>query len=148
MAAFVETSESSARRIELSGILQGSNPEDVYLSFIDPDWIRRWWADDSEVEPVVDGRLIVRWPSMGWTMPGRYMELVPSRLIEFTWSWDHEPDTPTRTVRVRIEADAAGARLTLTHGEYGAEDIEERKSHLEGWQHFLPRLAAVLSSAS
>ena len=148
MAAFVETSESSARQLQLSGILQGANSEDVYWSFVDPDRICRWWADEAEADPVVDGRLIVRWPTMGWTMRGRYTDLVPNRVVAFTWSWDHEPDTPVRTVSIRIEADAAGARLTLNHGDYGPEEAEERNSHLEGWLFFLSRLAAVLSPAS
>ena len=148
MADFVETSESGARRLQLSGILEDSNPGDVYRSFIEPDRICQWWADESELDPLVGGRLIVRWPSMGWTMRGRYTELVPDRLIGFTWSWEHEPDTPTRTVSVVIESDAAGTRLTLTHGDYGDDDAEERDSHLEGWQHFLPRMAAALSTSS
>ena len=148
MADFVETSESSARRLQLSGILEGANPGDVYLSFIDPDRICRWWAEETELDPVLDGRLIARWPSMEWTMRGRYTELVPDRLIGFTWSWDHEPETPARTVSVEIDSDAADTRLTLTHGDYGDDDAEERDSHLEGWRHFLPRLAASLSSSS
>ena len=41
---------------------------------------------------------------------------------------------------------AGGTRLTLTHGPYTASpaDQEERIAHhLAGWQHFLPRLAAL-----
>ena len=41
---------------------------------------------------------------------------------------------------------AGGTRLTLIHGPYTTmpADQEERiEHHLTGWQHFLPRLAAL-----
>lgn len=146
MTSFVETSASTATRLQLSGVLEGCDHEDVYANFIDADGICAWWPSEAEVDPVVGGRLIARWPSMGWTMRGRYTDLVQNRVIGFTWSWDHEPDTPERNVRVRIEAVEAGTRLTLTHGDYGSEDADERKGHLEGWLHFLPQLAAASMS--
>ena len=81
---------------------------------------------------------------MSWTMRGTFTDLDSGHYIGFAWSWDHEPDTQRRTVVVELRTEDGGTRLTLSHGCYGAGDDEERKGHLEGWQYFIPRLAATL----
>jgi uncharacterized protein YndB with AHSA1/START domain len=144
MAEFSETAHSSALRLEIEGTVADADPDAVYRAFVDPALLTRWWADEGETDPVVGGRLVARWPSMSWVMRGTFTELDPGRAVGFTWSWDHEPDIPPRTVRIRLERSGDGTLVTLSHGDYTAADSEERRSHLDGWRHFLPRLAAAL----
>jgi uncharacterized protein YndB with AHSA1/START domain len=145
MQGFSETADSSAGWLELSGIVDAS-PHDVYAAFIDPDLIVRWWSEEATTDPVVGGAIEARWPSTSWAMRGVYTELDPGRTVSFTWKWDHEPDTPERTVRVQLDAADGGTRITLAHGAYQSGEAEDRQGHLEGWQHFLPRLALVAGS--
>ena len=119
----------------------------MWRGFVDPDVLTQWWAEEATADAVVGGRLEARWPGMGWTMRGEYTELDPGRAVAFTWSWDHEPDVPVRRVRVSLTPSGAGTELTITHGDYGPGEAEERTSHLDGWLHFLPRLAALATTA-
>jgi uncharacterized protein YndB with AHSA1/START domain len=143
MSDACETSRSTPARIELEMIVDAA-PEPVWRAFVDAELLTLWWAQEADCDPVPGGVLEARWPTMGWTMRGTYLELDPPRTVAFTWSWDHEPDTPVRTVRVSLAPHGDGTRLTLTHGDYSASDAEERRGHLEGWQHFLPKLAAAV----
>ncbi len=139
MGDFVETSASSAARLELSGEVPGT-PDDAYAAFVDPGRITSWWPDEAEIDARVGGTYILQWPAMEWTLRGVYTKLDPGGVVAFTWSWDHEPDVPERTVRVELSAADDGTRIVLTHGEYTPEDAEERQGHLDGWQFFLGRL--------
>lgn len=139
MTEFLETANSTAERLEIVDVVAAS-PESIWAAFTDAEGLTSWWPEEATTEAIVGGKIIAVWPSMGWTMRGRYTELEPDRVVAFTWSWDHEPDTPERTVRVTLEPLAAGTSLTLSHGDYSLTDRDERAGHLEGWKHFLPRL--------
>ncbi len=139
MSAFLETDGSTVQRMRIRGVV-GASPEDVFDAFVRADRITQWWGDEAALDPVVGGAYEVRWPAMEWTVRGTYTEVAPGEALAFTWSWDHEPDTPERTVRITFRMAEDGTELTLSHGDYAATDTEERQSHLEGWQHFLPRL--------
>jgi uncharacterized protein YndB with AHSA1/START domain len=62
---------------------------------------------------------------------------------------DHEPEAARRTVLVTVTPDDAGTAtaLTIIHGPRGDGPAEaaSRAEHREGWEFFLPRLAAQLS---
>lgn len=141
---FAESPLSTPANLAVAGTV-GADPPAVWEAFVDPEALTAWWADEAVTEPVVGGRIEARWPRMGWKMRGRYTELDPGRAVSFTWSWDHEPDQPERSVRVTLAATDGGTHLSLSHGAYGPDDEDERSSHLAGWLHFLPRLAAALA---
>ncbi len=143
VSAFLETDGSTAQRIEIRGVIVGASPAEVFDAFVRADRITQWWGDEAALDPVEGGTYEVRWPAMEWTVRGRYTEVDPNRTLAFTWMWDHEPDTPERIVGITFAPDKNGTELTLSHGNYTAADAEERQSHLDGWQHFLPRLNAL-----
>ncbi|MGI9529292.1 MAG: SRPBCC family protein [Acidimicrobiia bacterium] len=140
MTDVIETAASTPERLEVSTVIDRPQPA-VWEAFTNAEALATWWSQEATVDPVVGGEIIARWPSLEWTMRGRYTELEPHDVVAFTWSWDHEPDTPERQVRIVLSPDAAGTRLTLTHGDYSPTDAEERSGHLEGWKNFLPSLA-------
>jgi uncharacterized protein YndB with AHSA1/START domain len=146
MGDFTETSGSTSGRLEVGGVIPGASPEEVYRAFTDAALLARWWGDEADVDPVVGGRLVVHWPAMEWTFRGIYTELDRGRAVGFTWSWDHEPDTPTRTVRVTFEPARPGTLVEVSHGDYGPDDADERRGHLEGWRFFLDRIAALVAT--
>lgn len=142
MTDVVETAASSPHRLEVSAAIDRS-PATIWEAFTNAEALATWWSQEAIVDPVVGGEIIASWPSMDWTMRGRYTELVPHDLVAFTWSWDHEPDTPERLVQVTLEPVGGGTVVTLNHGDYGGDDLEERTQHLEGWHHFLPKLRTI-----
>lgn len=131
---------STPARLVLEGIIPVAAPEDVTSHFTDPNLITTWWAASAQVGP--DGVYVMRWPEQDWTLRGRYTENTPGRRVRFTWSWDHEPLLPVRSVLVTTSASEAGTHVTITHGDYGPDDVQERHDHAEGWQYFFGRLAA------
>ena len=143
MTEFIETPESSPERLVLAGIIAGAGADQVLSCFTSADAITAWWSESAEVEARVGGDLIARWDTEGWTMRGRFTELVAGQRVAFTWSWDHETDVAERLVEVEVEPDAAGTRLQLRHGPFESAEAEDRANHLHGWLHFLPRLAAL-----
>jgi uncharacterized protein YndB with AHSA1/START domain len=85
---------------------------------------------------------------MDWHLRGRYTAVEPGALLAFTWRWDSDSaDDPERLVRVVFASldGGGGTRLSVTHGTYGdsASEREARQGHLEGWTHFLAKLAAL-----
>jgi uncharacterized protein YndB with AHSA1/START domain len=86
------------------------------------------------------------WHKMNWTLRGSFSHVVKNGGFMFTWAWDHLPEMPQRLVSVRFLHDEnGGTRLEVLHGIYDdcKRDQQDRKSHIEGWQHFLGRLTEV-----
>lgn len=121
-------------------------PDEAYTHWTDPQRLARWWAPAAQIEPVAGGAYRFSWPQQDWHLSGRVLEARPGQRLRLTWRWEHEPDRPERVVTVDFEsAGGAGSRLTVTHGTYSASepDRAERQEHLEGWLHFLARLAGL-----
>jgi uncharacterized protein YndB with AHSA1/START domain len=119
-----------------------ARPETVFAFFIDPARMMRWMGKEVTLDPRpggifynnIDGQHIAR---------GEYVEVVPHTRVVFTWGWEGEgSETPpgASIVEVTLAADGDGTILRLRHSGLSAV---ERASHGQGWDHFLPRLAAV-----
>src|SRR5918992_2052791 len=124
----------------------GLTPDDAFLAFTEPSSLVRWWPQEAETDRRVGGTYHMSWRAMGWHLRGRYTTMEPARALGFTWRWDHEPGLPERDVVVSFEpVPDGGTRITVTHGRYGAGDAEaaDRQGHIDGWLHFLARLASL-----
>ena len=82
----------------------------------------------------------------GMNARGQFVELVPDRLVVFTWGWIDRPGIPpgSTTVQIDLSEDAGGTRLILTHREIPVDEANMQKM---GWVHYLPRLAAAAAGA-
>jgi uncharacterized protein YndB with AHSA1/START domain len=151
-------------RLELEVVLPGPADE-VFSYFVDPRKLEKWWPDEALIDPKPGGKLELSWPMMGWTLTGRFLEVVPvpggsetkgpapgsEGKLSFTWSWKHAPELPERTVTIRVVAAEAGdygpmTHMLLVHGTYddSDQDQDDRENHFDGWEHFLGKLARVL----
>jgi uncharacterized protein YndB with AHSA1/START domain len=115
---------------------------EVYEMFTDPAKLVRWIGIRALLEPRPGGTF--RFELMpGEFCSGRYLELVPGRRVVFTWGWESGtlPVEPgSSTVEVELEERAGVTRVRLTHHGLAPE---MRPWHAEGWERFLPRLAAA-----
>lgn len=143
MATGTETSDSTPAVLRLVAVLPARTPRQAYLQATEPSWITRWWAQEAETDVRPGGDYTFSWPAMGWTLRGTYTVVDAPDRLAFTWNWDHEPDVPERTVTMTFTPDGDDTRLLLTHGTYGADDAEERQGHVDGWKHFLGKLAEL-----
>jgi uncharacterized protein YndB with AHSA1/START domain len=145
----LEWLERDGARIVLRQRITGARPDAVWRLWTEPDALTSWWPDEAEVD-VCARSLRLSWPRMKWHLRGRILEWQPPKRLVFTWEWDHEPTLPERTVAIELSAlaDDAVTELTLSHGDYGDGEVEaaDRQSHLDGWDFFLPRLAAAATA--
>ncbi len=76
---------------------------------------------------------------------GTFLELDPPLKIVFTWGWETEGDpTPpgSSVVELVLVPDEDGTLLRLVRRGLQPEAVGP---HTEGWDHFLPRLAAAVA---
>jgi uncharacterized protein YndB with AHSA1/START domain len=74
---------------------------------------------------------------------GRYIEVERPRRLVWTWAWDHESLPPRRVMMTFAPLGAAATRLGIAHE---AATDEERRSYIEGWEHFLGELQKALAA--
>ena len=119
-----------------------ARPEIVFSFFTDPAKMRQWKGIQATLDPKpggiyrveISGRDIVR---------GTYLEIVPFSRVVFTWGWegDNSPLPPgSSTVEVTLTPDSTGTTVRLRH--MGLPE-PMKASHIEGWDHFLPRLGSA-----
>jgi uncharacterized protein YndB with AHSA1/START domain len=127
-------------------VLPGCPAARVLAAFTDPELLAAWSRGELAADLRPGGSYVVRFPQIPATMTGQVISWEPAARLEFTWAWDHEPDEPPRTVAVRAD-DGPPAGLRLVHGPYAdsAAGRQARADHRAGWEHFLPRLAALLN---
>lgn len=121
-------------------VLIAARPETVFPFFTDPAKLIKWKGLRADLEPRPGGlfRVVI---NEGTVVSGRYVEITPPRRVVFTWGWEGaaSPLLPgASTVEITLTPEAAGTRVRLRHS--GLPTPELVHSHIEGWEHFLPRL--------
>ena len=117
-----------------------ARPETVFSFFVEPEKMVRWIGTSAELDTRpggvyrvnITGRDIAR---------GEYVEVVPSSRVVITWGWEGEDSAVppgSTTVEISITPDDDGTLVRLRHL---CLPPEQRDPHLEGWEHYLPRLA-------
>ena len=120
--------------------------EAVYAAWTDPEILVRWLAPGeaavarATAEAAVGGAFLVEMRGsggQGWTVRGRYREVVPGRRLAFTWRWDGSDAESLVTVEFEPDPDGS-TRLTLTHSRFA--DVGTREEHERGWAGCLAKL--------
>ncbi|GIG37529.1 SRPBCC domain-containing protein [Cellulomonas pakistanensis] len=135
-----------------------ATPEVVYEVVSRPEHLREWWPDDAELgEPVpgAEGEIVFGRRGEPDAVVERLtvVEADPPRTFSFRWT--HAPGEAATAatsllVTFALEGTATGTRVRLTETgfrERGWEVavLEQRYAeHVEGWDHFVPRLQAYL----
>ncbi|MGH8924367.1 MAG: SRPBCC family protein [Acidimicrobiia bacterium] len=117
-------------------------PASVYAYLTDADkWIR-WQGVGATLDPRKGGIFSLSMPN-GANARGEFVELIPDAKVVFTWGWLDHPGVPpgSSIVEIDLAPDGTGTLLTLTHRELPEDEVPV---HTEGWNLYLPRLAAVV----
>ena len=117
-------------------------PDAVFRFFVDPDRLMRWMGTEADIDPTPGGRFRVNVNGDDVAM-GAYTVVDPPRRVAFTWGWDGNDGIPpgSSTVTVDLDEVDGGTELTLTHS--GLPDEDAARQHLQGWTHYVGRLAAA-----
>ncbi len=120
-----------------------ARPEIVFSYFTDPAKLIHWKGVKAILDPRPGGIYRVEINERN-VVRGEYVEVVPYTRIVFTWGWEGEnsPLPPgTTTVEIQLTPDDTGTIVQLRHLGLPAD---QRGSHIEGWDHFLPRLIVAV----
>jgi uncharacterized protein YndB with AHSA1/START domain len=118
-----------------------ARPETVFRFLTEPELLMRWKGVEASCTPELGGVFRVNVTGTA-VVVGEFVEVDPPRRVVFTWGWEGDPAVPpgSTTVEVVLRADGESTLVTLTHRDLppGAEG-----AHVEGWEHYLPRLAVA-----
>jgi uncharacterized protein YndB with AHSA1/START domain len=136
--------------------LPGCSPKRALEAFTEPELLRQWWGGGELSAALVPGGAYrVRFEAVGHTLAGTVVDHRPGALLVFGWAWAHQPAAAGEhgseygydyEVEVQVREAADGALVELVHRprEGVLPDAEAVQGHLEGWEYFLPRLAATV----
>jgi uncharacterized protein YndB with AHSA1/START domain len=113
--------------------------ERVWQLLTDPAELPRWWPDAAELQPGLGGRIVLRFGP--GDVSGRITEWEPPAALGFTW---HASNMPGVELHVAFKVDDLGdgrSRVSVVHSGFAAAPAEAREAVVDGWEHFLPRLA-------
>jgi uncharacterized protein YndB with AHSA1/START domain len=125
-------------------------PARVWAAITQPDQMIKWWGPDAgptlnvvaDVRPGGQFSVVFRLLDGNEHNPtGIYRDVVPEKLLSFTWDLPGAPE-PETLVTFRLAPFDGGTEVTLTHE--CLPDEPARKSHEEGWNGLLDKLPKFL----
>lgn len=130
-----------------------ATPARVFAAMSRPDQMIRWWGPDAgptlsvEADVRPGGRFSIVFRLLDGeehNPTGVYREVIPDRLLVFTWEWPGMPERES-LVTVRLLPVDGGTELTLIHEQL--PDDAARKSHEAGWCGLVDELSNFLGVA-
>ena len=123
-----------------SAIVIASPPERVFEYLVTNAGMTAWMGDWAALDPVPGGRFAVN--IAGYRARGSFLEVDPPRRVIMSWGFEDSADLPpgTSTVSFELTVIAEGTRLEVVHTDLPDDEVP---GHVEGWQHFLPRLRSA-----
>jgi len=125
-----------------------ARPSTVFDALTTPEGIACWWGPDdgpvllAETDVRVGGRFRVRFRTLDGLeheSSGAYLEIVRPTRLAMSWRWENGEDPGESLVEIDLRIIAEGTELTFTHSRLHDEDT--RRSHEEGWNGALDKLA-------
>ena len=113
-----------------------ADPQRVYDAWLTPpDW-DSWFTNNSQIDARVGGKYVNGDGDMG-----EYLELVPARIIRF--SWENEAACPGSEVLVKLTPTDDGTDVHLLHSRLPRPETG-RGEMIDGWGWAIDNLAAYL----
>jgi uncharacterized protein YndB with AHSA1/START domain len=122
-----------------------ASPETVFEYFVDPAKLVRWMGTTAHAEPLPGGLFRIDYNGTDIAR-GTYLEVEPPRRVVFSWGWEMpgDPVPPGGSiVDVSLTPDGDGTLVRLRHSGLPTVAVD---GHAEGWDYFLPTLAAVAAA--
>jgi uncharacterized protein YndB with AHSA1/START domain len=121
-----------------------ASPATVFSYLVDPGKFSLWMGVGAELDPRPGG--VVRIDVDGeHVASGKFVEVDPPHRVVMTWGWENQSAVPPGSTKVEITLtpDGTGTLLRLRH--HGFPNVEEKRSHLAGWNLYTGNLAAMLN---
>ncbi|MDI3254350.1 MAG: SRPBCC domain-containing protein [Bacillota bacterium] len=134
-------------KLQLKRTIKAS-PAELFAAWTQPELMKKWYAPGTMTVPVAVSDLRVGGsyrlemadgPEQRHVAVGTYKQIIPNKLLAFTWNSDCSTDTSAETlVTIEFTEVAGGTELVLTHE--GFTDVETRDKHEHGWNGCLDNL--------
>ena len=118
-----------------------ARPETIFPFLADPEKMMKWKGMNVELDPRPGGIYRVNMNGSS-VVRGEYVEVTPYSRVVFTWGWEGDEQVPPGSSTVEIELIPHGSQTTLRLRHLGL-DPEQRKTHDEGWAHYMERLVVA-----
>lgn len=123
-----------------------ASPATVFSFFSSTERWLLWQGVEATLEPRPGGIFRINVSGDGFAS-GRFLEVVPDRLVRFTWGWEMpERRIPpgSSTVQIELQPEGDGTLLRLTHTGLPPDWVE---LHRQGWEMYMGRLLDVAENA-
>lgn len=130
-----------------------ASPATVFEVITSPEHLKEWWPDDAVIEatPGATGELVFgdRSSPDAKIPKVTVVEAVPPKLFSFRWTHpDDEEAREGNSLLVTFELTPADSGTLLRMTESGFREMgwelavleQQYQEHVQGWDHFLPRL--------
>lgn len=124
-----------------------ASPATVFSYFSSTERWLQWQGTEATLEPKPGGIFRVNVSGDGFAS-GRFLEIVPNRLVMFTWGWempDRHIPPGSSTVRIELQPRGSGTLLRLTHTGLPPDWVD---LHQQGWEMYMGRLQEVAAHRS
>lgn len=117
-----------------------ATPEEVFEYLVTEAGMTAWMGQHATLEPHVGGAFHV--DIAGSPIRGQYLEVVRPHRVVVSWGIAGSDEFPSGTSRVSFTLNPTtdGTRVDLLHSDL--PDLRVA-GYVDGWSHFLPRLASV-----
>lgn len=117
-----------------------ATPDEVFEYLVTAEGITAWMGQHATLEPRAGGTFQV--DIAGSPIRGSYLEVDRPHRVVVSWGLAGSDEFPAGSSRVSfsLSPSAGGTRVDLVHS--GLPDLRV-PGHVDGWAHFLPRLATV-----
>ncbi|HEY1662313.1 MAG TPA: SRPBCC domain-containing protein [Verrucomicrobiae bacterium] len=140
--------KSSELKLTLSRVVNAPC-EMVYRAWSEPEQLAQWFCpQEAECKSVtadvcIGGafRIHMLSPKGDHIAVGKYLEVIPSKRLRFTWQWEHYA-MPESVVTVEFEDLDKTTRVTLTHT--GLPDQEDVAEHTHGWTSLMDKFVGLV----
>jgi uncharacterized protein YndB with AHSA1/START domain len=137
-----------------------ASPEVVFEVLSSPEHIRDWWSADTKFEPVAGAASTLTWTDVE---TGRQeataftlVEVDPPRRFSFRWTYDGAAAAPDNSLLVTFDLIPSEQGTTVRFSETGYRErgwevavLEQQyNDHRQGWDFYLPRLAATATEVA
>jgi uncharacterized protein YndB with AHSA1/START domain len=120
-----------------------ASPETIWRFLVDPAAAVRWMGVAASLDPRVGGQFRVE-VLPGDVASGEFVEVDRPRRLVHTWGWENPSGSVpagSTTVAFDLIPRDEGTLVRVTHS--GLHEAAATDRQARGWDHYLPRLAAV-----
>ena len=132
-------------------------PATVFSFLSEPLNLLKWWGPEGIkitegsklqfLETGPWGSVMTNSEGQNYKVTGEVLEIIPQKLIKFTWAWHDDEDKRGHesVVQFKVESiEGGGTRFSLIHK--GLADEESAQNHMGGWTSSLKRFEALITA--